>query len=43
MLCSALLGAEGFAFSLGVLYGGLGLSKFLIKKIYMKKFSYKFF
>jgi hypothetical protein len=38
------LRAEGFSCSLGVLYGGLGISKlqFLIKKIEIK-FSYKFF
>ncbi len=42
--CS-LLRAEGFSCSLGVLYGGLGISKlqFLIKKIEKKISSYKFF
>jgi hypothetical protein len=41
--CS-LLRAEGFSCSLGVLYGGLGISKlqFLIKKIEIK-FPFKFF
>jgi hypothetical protein len=41
--CS-LLGAEGFSCSLGILYGGLGISKlqFLIKKIEIK-FQAKFF
>jgi hypothetical protein len=39
------LRAEGFSFSLGVLYGGLGISKlqFLIKKIKIKISSSKFF
>jgi hypothetical protein len=42
--CS-LLRAEGFSCSLGVLYEGLGISKFkfLIKKIETKFSSYKFF
>ncbi len=42
--CS-LLRAEGFSFSLGVLYGGLGIIKlqFLIKKIEIKFPTKKFF
>jgi hypothetical protein len=42
--CS-LLRAEGFSCSLGVLYGGLGISKlqFLIKKNRNQISSYKFF
>jgi hypothetical protein len=42
--CS-LLRAEGFFCSLGVLYGGLGISKlqFLIKKIKIQSSSCKFF
>jgi hypothetical protein len=42
--CS-LLRAEGFSFSLGVLYGGLGISKFqfLIKKIEIKFPAVNFF
>jgi hypothetical protein len=41
----ALLRAEGFSCSLGVLYGGLGISKlqFLIKKIKIKISSCEFF
>jgi hypothetical protein len=42
--CS-LLRAEGFSYSLGVLYGGLGISKlqFLIKKIKIKFLFVNFF
>jgi hypothetical protein len=42
--CS-LLRAEGFSCSLGVLYGGLGISKlqFLIKKIDIKFLAINFF
>jgi hypothetical protein len=40
--CS-LLRAEGFSCSLGVLYGGLGISKFLIKKIEIKFPAINFF
>jgi hypothetical protein len=42
MFCSAgwsLLRAEGFSCSLGVLYGGLGISKL---KFFMKKIKIKF-
>jgi hypothetical protein len=40
-----LLRAEGFSCSLGVLYGGLGISKlqFLIKKIEIKFLAVNFF
>ncbi len=42
---SSLLRAEGFSCSLGVLYGGLGISKlqFLIKKIKIKFLVVQFF
>ncbi len=42
--CS-LLWAEGFSSSLGIFYGGLGISKFqiLIKKIEIKFSSHNFF
>jgi len=42
--CS-LLRAEGFSYSLGILYGGLGISKlkFLIKKIIIKFLVVNFF
>jgi hypothetical protein len=41
------LGAEGFSFSLGVLYGGLGISKLQLKKkknpaeTFFSKFGYQ--
>jgi hypothetical protein len=38
-----LLGAVSFSCSLGILYGGLGISKFLIKKIKIKFPALNFF